>query len=646
VVTAALAVIAVPLIAFRTVPRADMFSVLMFAGFLSILWEQYEAATGKLWLLPGLMVAWVNLHLGFIAGLALVGAYVVLEAVRVCGTDQRQAAIERLKRVLPFAAATVLATFANPWGWNIYRALSRQQAAMVVHAESITEWAGITLTGQTLKQAFAVHDPASSAVWLMLLAAIAVIMALLHRSWPAAVLLSCALWVGIRHTRFLTLMACIVVIVGGTILSSVLHAARTRIGDKRLVSMLGYGAMAALILLASVRSVDLVTNRYYFGTNHDSANFGTGLSWWFPERATAFIEREKLPPQIFNGYEMGGFLLWSLGPNYRDYADGRAIPFGPALFTHLQQLLQSPPDSPVWQREADSYGINTVMFSLARHDGLRFVGLILRPYCDNESWRPVYLDEISAVFVRRTPETEALIERTNINCSTAQLSATTDSHNRVVEFNRLANSASLLSALQRYPEATAASTQALSIFSDSASLWYLRGRSELVMGYPSEAERDLLRSAALEDNLVTLAELADLYGRQNRLPAAVTILERMVAISPDPSEILMVLGHTQLDAGRPKDALQTFDHAIKILPAEAGNLTLADAYNCKALAWNVLGDIGRATGSEENAVYIAPQVTSYRDQLSRLYDLQGRVKESKKALEPSWVPAGGNQPSH
>jgi hypothetical protein len=42
-VTAAIAILAVPLIAERTPPRADMFTVVLFAAFLSILWENLRS---------------------------------------------------------------------------------------------------------------------------------------------------------------------------------------------------------------------------------------------------------------------------------------------------------------------------------------------------------------------------------------------------------------------------------------------------------------------------------------------------------------------------------------------------------------------------------------------------------------------------
>src|SRR5438270_2294476 len=64
IISAALAILAVPLIAIRTGARADMFTVVLFAAFLRLLWQHHQTGHARLWLLPMLMAAWVNLHLG------------------------------------------------------------------------------------------------------------------------------------------------------------------------------------------------------------------------------------------------------------------------------------------------------------------------------------------------------------------------------------------------------------------------------------------------------------------------------------------------------------------------------------------------------------------------------------------------------
>jgi hypothetical protein len=143
---AAVAILAVPLIAARTTPRADMFTVVLFAAFLSLLWENYQTGGARLWLLPVLMLAWVNLHFGFAAGLGLVLAYVCAELLQtVFGVERRRAALERLRRASRWLVCTVLVTLLNPWGRGIYRALMLQQRSNAQQQLWISEWATVPL---------------------------------------------------------------------------------------------------------------------------------------------------------------------------------------------------------------------------------------------------------------------------------------------------------------------------------------------------------------------------------------------------------------------------------------------------------------------------------------------------------------------
>ena len=73
---------------------------------MAILWRQFQGERAWLWLLPPLMLAWVNLHLGFIAGLAMMGAYVVLELLEMPFASRRSAALSRVRRAAPWLVAT------------------------------------------------------------------------------------------------------------------------------------------------------------------------------------------------------------------------------------------------------------------------------------------------------------------------------------------------------------------------------------------------------------------------------------------------------------------------------------------------------------------------------------------------------------
>ncbi|MBZ5705967.1 MAG: hypothetical protein LAN63_11475 [Acidobacteriia bacterium] len=647
VITAALAILVIPRIALHTTPRADMFTVLLFAWFLTLLWEHHETGGARLWLLPVLMIAWVNLHLGFAAGLALLGGYALIEALELLWRERRHAAAERLRRAWPWLVATIGATLVNPWGWGVYRALLRQNAAMAEHSQWIIEWAPARLSWTLVTSGLSFRNPGGAFYLMLLIAAVAVPLALLRRQLGAAMLLGGAALLSVRHIRFQALFAVVVVIVAGAVLTAALSSIQSRLGDARLRSMLAIGATVVVALLACVRSFDLVTDRSYLGTT-ELGSFGTGLSWWFPEGAAAFIERENIPVQIFNSYNEGGYLSWRLGPKYRDYIDGRAIPFGPDLFQRNGTLLLTPPNSPEWQSEAERYGISAMIVPLARYNALQFFP-VLRQFCASDAWRPVYLDEVSAVFVRVTPQTEKLIQRLQIDCRTAPLPATVPEGGSSKAFNQWANAAAVLNALGRNSEAFAATTRALMIFPDSAFVHFLRATLLQESGNVDDAEKQYLAAAALEANAATWSALADVYHAQHRLEAEIQAREQAAEYLPRPGVALLRLGYAYLDARRPQEALRAFDRAQSSLPSQPtaiDNSFMANLAHGRAMAWSALGRLDRAVSFEEETVRLSPDRAEDWLQLADWYIRQGRLADGQRARDRAAAVQASQLPSN
>ena len=355
-ITASLAIIAVPVISQTTTPRAELFTTVLFAAYIAILWRQFLGERTALWLLPVLMLAWVNLHLGFIAGLAMLGAYVLLELAETPFPDRRHEALARMRRAAPWLLAAALATLANPWGPRIYVAIARQEQSMQELGGLINWWLKPNTSLAGLRQAFNWHDPDSGYWWLGAAMIVVVCYSIWRRRFGVAVLLAGAAYVSLTRLRYQGLFACLAVTLGGTVLSRfALPGWCTRIREQ-IDRRLGDGSFGSLgiarlvlvsgiFLLALVRSADLVWNRYYLSSGQLSL-FGPGISWWFPERAAAFLLRERLPRNVFNDYNVGGYLTWRIGPEYPVYVDGRLIPFGSAFFSRYRRLMQLPLDSP------------------------------------------------------------------------------------------------------------------------------------------------------------------------------------------------------------------------------------------------------------------------------------------------------------
>ncbi len=601
-ISAAIAIIAVPLIAGRTAPRAEMFTVVLFAAYLSILWQNYRTGRGQLWLLPLLMIAWVNCHLGFVAGLALILAFVGIDFLEILFSGPRRVeAVERLKRALPWFLATPLATLVNPWGWGIYSALARQNRVMSVHSGWIAEWGSIPLNWAVAASIFSLSSRNGTFYLLMAIALIAALVALFQRQWGAAILLIASIYLGAQHVRMDGLTACVVIVVGGAFLSSALRQTVSRIANPRTRMVIAVCAIALFAPLVVMRVVNAIKSR-----NDSGGTFGTGLDWRYPQRAAVFIEMQKPPEEIFNTYDEGGYLVWEFGFQHRDYFDGRAIPFGPESFAHEAELLQSSLDSELWRREADRYNINTIILPLNRFESV--LGL-LKGFCKSEDWRPVYLDEVSIVLVRRTAKTEDLIKRFPVDCSTAPLPAGGISQSRSGAFNQWANAASVLAVLGRDTEALAATEKAGEIYPDSSFVPWMRGNIFSTRDLRSDAEREYLKAISLQPHESLLwFSLATLYKHEGRIAETVRAQRRGIdlASTPQPNELLK-LAQLYLDTQQPRAALSTLDKAVRsatpdLIAASGARSFAYDVAMGRARAWRSLGDAKRAATFEEEAV--------------------------------------------
>jgi Flp pilus assembly protein TadD len=653
----------VPLIANRTQPRAEMFTTLLFAAFLSILWHYYRTGQDTttrsfLWLLPILMLAWVNLHPGFAAGLALCGAYLLLEVLDLPFPEHRAAIRTRLHRAWPWLTSLVITTLVNPWGLNIYRVLFRQQEAQSLHNQWVVEWEGIRPSWNSLRQAIHVRDPQSAFWWLAAIALLCTAIALWRKRWGAAALLLTSLYFAIQHVRLEALFACVTVVLGGTLLDDTWHgltAAKPEKSRKKKAvdsprSKFPAWQPAALLLLSaaltsltSVRCWDLITNRYYLASTQLSL-FGPGISWWFPERALEFVEREKLPANIFNTYGLGGYMTWRLFPDYRDYIDSRALPFGSDLFFQAYELTVQPPESPVWEKEADARNINTIVVPLARYDGIALFPQ-LRNFCSSQLWRPVYLDEVSAVFLRRTPQTAALADRLQIDCDKVEfIKIDKDApplpretrREKAETFNALANAAGILYSLGRYPAALMLSDAAQAIFSDNADLHLTRALILQHTGHAPEAESELRTSLALQPTEQAELVLGLLYMTQARYNDAIQLFRQSAESSNRPHHLWMLLGQADLQVNQPQPALEAFDKAEATSPFHNGGESLGANFNSmvatgRAKAWYQLGDLQQAVTFQEEAVKLAPNDAKLWSGLADLYDAQGRTAQAQQA---------------
>jgi hypothetical protein len=389
VISAVLAALAVPLIAGRTNVRADMFTTLLAAAYLALLWRYHRTGQARLWLLPALMILWVNAHLGFVVGLGLIGGYVVAESLEFFWPDRRQAAVARLRRSAPWFIATAAATVADPFGLEIYRAVVTQLTAPQL--EAMWEWLPVPLNWNALALVGTPLSEEGALVLMIILAVATAVLAAWRKQFGAAVLLLGGAMAAVQHVRSEALLAIVTVIVG----SSVLDGITIPIGRWAKPVTAAVVAIVLALLLVDIGPRKLALR-------------GNWLAREYPEGAIAFIEREHIPAQIL-ATRFGSYFTWRLWPKYLDYWDARTLPFRPAVLEQRRSLAALPPEAPEWQRAVEQYDINALL-AVSGPPGFR-----LAEFCASDQWIPVYLDEVSAVFVRHRPESEEF-NRLRIDC--------------------------------------------------------------------------------------------------------------------------------------------------------------------------------------------------------------------------------------
>jgi tetratricopeptide (TPR) repeat protein len=598
-----LAIVAVPAIAYRTVARADLFNTVLFAALLHVMWNHFRGRGVRLWLFPLLTLLWANLHLGFIAGLGMILAYIGMEVLELPFTDRRPAAMARLKRAWPWLTASFASTLLNPFGIRLYRGVLDQPLLGKEWNYLVGEFASTPLS--TARDVFHWRDPATSYWWLMTIAIAAIIVAIARKQVGPALLLAGAAYMSLSRARFQGMFAITALVVAGTLLTDFLRPWWQAI-DRRVTKPVIIAAVSILVAFVGIRGIDLVTDRAYVFAA-DTTLFGAGPSWWYPERAAEFVRSEHLPRNIFNDFNVGSFLTWTLGPEYPVYSDNRAIPFGVGLLFHQNALMRQPPNAAAWQQEADRYGIDTVFVSVARYGGLG--SFQLQAFCVSQNWRPVYLDDVGAVFIRNRPENAPLIQRLGIDCSKIPFSPPMHLdgwRGRAQAFQFDMNSAAILYLLSRDREAFAALDRAQQLFPEDAGVHLQRGQLFQANTQWKEAEQEYRTALRLKQTSIGWYALGMLLASEKQWNESASALGPAANLDIYPHGIYLQLGQVYINAGRAREALAAFEKARSNSPfhgdaAVFGNEFVAQVAEGQARAWTMLSDVNRAVAYTREA---------------------------------------------
>jgi hypothetical protein len=367
-------------------------------------WESWEwREQGSLprwipWFFPASMLLWVNLHGGWIFGMALLGVYVVAALIERLRTSDALAAIRAAHRFQAMAAAfaaAAVATLVNPFGWrlhaHIYRYLGDRYLMNRIdefRSPDFHRWA---------ERCFAI-------ILMLVLLAFASSHRKLRTSHLLVALL--AVYAAFYSSRNIPVSSMLLVLIVGPILwaNCVSLADKPgawhwlRNGASRISSFserMGAQEMQLRGHLWPVVSVALAfaicLQGGWLGSRQlIHAQFNPQK---MPVEAVTFLQEESqgmqaLPEPVFSTDAWGGYLIYRMNPGRRVVVDDRHDLYGSDRIRQYMILTQGEPG---WRSVLDGWQIRTVLLPTGST-----LANLLREL--PQEWRVVYEDEVAVVF--------------------------------------------------------------------------------------------------------------------------------------------------------------------------------------------------------------------------------------------------------
>ena len=136
--------------------------------------------------------------------------------------------------------------------------------------------------------------------------------------------------------------------------------------------------------------------------------YGVGLTEHkFSLGAAEFLRRNPVPGNMFNFFDIGGFLDWQLYPKALTFIDGRT--YNSAVFMEHQTVTAA---FPGWENILDKYGVTYIVTKAVDSAGMTLP--IIPALFNHPNWSLVYADGLFVVFVRNTPDNREYLSKFNL----------------------------------------------------------------------------------------------------------------------------------------------------------------------------------------------------------------------------------------
>ncbi len=357
----------------HVLPRPHLFTYLFTALWIVILERMTEDRPHIWWLLPVVMILWVNMHGMFVLGIIIWGIYLVgslLDHPSWTWFTQRTTRSMLLGGIL-----SLFATFLSPSGIKIWGAIASLGSNTYLTSR-IPEY-----------QSANFHMPETwPFILLLMLTIIGFARNTNKTSWTHILLAVSFAAIALYTSRMIPSFAIIAVPIAASSLSNWVNL---EFPDSRFMSIekniskinaSSDGAIWLFVIFITIASL------FQSGKAIDPQGKGNIFDErFFPVGAVTWLDSHPQQGHVFNEFDWGGYLLLKLMPRQQIFMDGHTHIYGEALTREYETVVTQGND---WKKILDKYQTE---WAIVRVNSAIARGL------EGEQWKTIYQDDTTTI---------------------------------------------------------------------------------------------------------------------------------------------------------------------------------------------------------------------------------------------------------
>jgi len=366
--------------------RPHLFTLLFLVIWYFVLDRYQYENKNYLYVLPLLIIAWVNLHGAFIIGFVLLGTYFTGNLIYYFWRqgEEKQVHARKCRTFVIVGVVCLAASLINPYTYHI----------LLFPFDFVTNeyiLAHVREFQATSFQDFLIYK------YLFLIMLAVLITSRLRLNLIELILVLGFTYMSLYSVRNIPLFAIIVAPIIIRRLDDMMRQSENRVIrflNERSASFMETEKEAKGFLWPAL-AVCLVLGMLVLG----------GVRHYFdPEikavDAVEFLKEEHIPGNMFNDDEIGDYIIYAAYPQYRVFFDGRNDMYG---VEHMQDYLRVVSLGRNWENVLEKYDIQWIFFNAD--------SLLSRYLLERDDWHLIYADMVAHIYVQDIPKYEYLIEK-------------------------------------------------------------------------------------------------------------------------------------------------------------------------------------------------------------------------------------------